>query len=186
MTTETAAASMDPQVRAQMMRAARGIRHTPAEPVPMGIRYRTPAAPAQPAPVDRRPLSMTMASAGALEEIAEATPRQRTGTITRTTRPAAARTAIAPTSAPAETSPARPAPAKPRAARKPAPAAATAVTAPAPHVAEPPRPRVLGSYDAFACEACGSRYSQPFPDHEFGPLTPVTVTITIKTAGERA
>lgn len=185
MTTEThaaaaAAANMDPQVRAQLMRAARGVRRAPTEPVPMGIRYRTPAAPARPAPVDRRPLWMTMAPTGVLEEIAEAAPRPRTGNAAKPTEPAAAapaRKVSAPTPA---ASTARPAAAKPRAARKPAPADAE----PAPRIAEPPR--VLGSYDAFACESCGSRYSQPFTDHGCGPLTPVTVTITTKAAGEPA
>ena len=79
MTGETAAAAyaatMDPQVRAQLMRAARGVRSTPTAPVPMGIRYRTPAAPARPTPVDRRPLWMTMASPDVLQEIADAGPR---------------------------------------------------------------------------------------------------------------
>ena len=45
---------------------------------------------------------------------------------------------------------------------------------------------MLGSYDAFACEACGSRYGQPYTDHGCGPLTPVTVTITTKIAGDAA
>lgn len=162
-----AAANMDPQILAQLLRAARGQRQAPTGDVAMGIRYRTPAAAAQPAPVDRRPLWMTLAPAGVLEEIAETAPRR--AKVTKATRPASTRPTSAPTSAPAE--------AKPAASRKPAPAA---------RVAEAARQRVLGSYDAFACEACGSRYSQPFTDHGCGPLTPVTVTITTKTAGGSA
>jgi hypothetical protein len=43
---------------------------------------------------------------------------------------------------------------------------------------------VLGSYDAWACESCGSRYWHRYTDHPCGPLTPVTVTITRReTAG---
>jgi hypothetical protein len=185
MTNETRAAAttadMDPQARAQLMRAARGDRSAPAAPVPMGIRYLTPAAPARPTPVDQRPLWMTMASVDVLEEIAETGPRARTRRTTKTAKPAAA--APAPkvsTPTPAETIPAPAAPpaaAKPRATRKPVPA---------PRAAQPPRPRVLGSYDAFACEACGNRYHQPFTDHGCGPLTPVTVTITTKIEGGRA
>jgi DNA repair exonuclease SbcCD ATPase subunit len=29
----------------------------------------------------------------------------------------------------------------------------------------------------FLCKACGARYGKPYPDHEHGPLTPVTVLI---------
>lgn len=184
MTTETrtaaAAADMDPQIRAQLLRAARGVRQAPTGQVPMGIRYRTPAAPARPVPVDRRPLWMTLAPTGVLEEIAEKAPRR-----TKTARPAtpapARPTPSTPPPAPAATGTAR-TPAAKAPTRKPA----TRKPVPAPRVAEAPRPRVLGSYDAFACEACGSRYSQPFTDHRCGPLTPVTVTITTKIDGERA
>ena len=190
MTTETraaaAAADMDPQIRAQLLRAARGVRQAPTAPVPMGIRYRTPAAPARPVPVDRRPMWMTMAPTGVLQEIAETTRSANRNTV----RPAASvprRPASPPTPAPAATDSATPAPPAKSAARKPVAKPSDRKPAPATsRVAEAPRPRVLGSYDAFACEACGSRYSKQFTDHGCGPLTPVTITITTKIEGERA
>ncbi|WP_433732550.1 hypothetical protein ACQP2Y_46710 (plasmid) [Actinoplanes sp. CA-051413] len=180
-TRAAAAADMDPQIRAQLLRAARGVRQTPTGDVPMGIRYRTPAAPARPVPVDQRPLWMTLAPTGVLEEIAETTPRAGRKTA-RAATPAPARPSSTPTPAPAAIDTAAQAPVTKPVTRK----APSRKPAPAPRVAEALRPRVLGSYDAFACEACGSRYSQPFPDHGCGPLTPVTVTITTKVAGERA
>ncbi|OJF14474.1 hypothetical protein BG844_09545 [Couchioplanes caeruleus subsp. caeruleus] len=127
---------MSADTRARLLRAAHGQRLIPAAPVPMGIRYRTPARPVRPAPVDRRPLWMTLADPELLTEIAQAP-----------ARPAAPRRRSA-----------RPAPAQPAA-------------------------RVLGSYGAYACEACGSRYGQDDPEHGCGPLTPVTVTITVRNPG---
>ncbi|WP_141725496.1 hypothetical protein [Micromonospora pallida] len=56
----------------------------------------------------------------------------------------------------------------------------TAGAAPAPV----PGPEVLTAYESYACRACGARYSRPYGDHECGPLTPVTVTITVR-AGVR-
>ena len=186
MATPTPAADMDPQTRAQLLRAARGERRVPTAPVPMGIRYRTPAAPARPVPVDRRPMWMTMAPTGVLQEIAETTPSADRKTV----RPAAStlvRPAGIPTPAPAITDMAPPAPAAKSIARQPVARPSARKPAPATsRVAEAPRPRVLGSYDAFACEACGSRYSQQFTDHRCGPLTPVTITITTKIDGNRA
>lgn len=36
---------------------------------------------------------------------------------------------------------------------------------------------VLERQHRYRCEACGARYGKPYPDHEHGPLTPVTVLI---------
>jgi hypothetical protein len=47
-----------------------------------------------------------------------------------------------------------------------------------------PGPEVISVDHAYACRACGSRYSRPYADHACGPLTPVTVTITVR-AGAR-
>lgn len=40
-----------------------------------------------------------------------------------------------------------------------------------------PSPPVIAEHVRYLCETCGSRYGQPYTDHEHGPLTPVTVTI---------
>jgi hypothetical protein len=185
MTTEKRpAAPMDAQKMRAMLRAARGSTPAaPTAPVPMGIRYRTPAVPARPAPAGPRPRWAVLAAAGLLEEIAEPAPRRAKAARPATSAPT--RPASAPASAPVETSTARTAAAKPVAARKPAakPRAAELRAAEPPRVAEPTRPRLLGSYDAYACEACGSRYSKPFTDHGCGPLIPVTVTIATRAAG---
>jgi hypothetical protein len=37
---------------------------------------------------------------------------------------------------------------------------------------------VLASHQRYLCETCGARYGIAYTDHEHGPLTPVTVTIT--------
>jgi UPF0042 nucleotide-binding protein len=69
--------AMDPETKAALLRAARGEVTGTTATVPMGIRYRTTAP--RPAPVpDRRPLWMTMADPGVLEEIATGTPRRGT------------------------------------------------------------------------------------------------------------
>ena len=39
---------------------------------------------------------------------------------------------------------------------------------------------VLGTYDAYLCQACGSRYGQDDPEHPCGRLLPVTVTISVR------
>jgi hypothetical protein len=49
-------------------------------------------------------------------------------------------------------------------------------------VAVVPAGVVLGSYDAWVCESCGSRYGHHHTDHPCGPLTAVTVTITRRQA----
>ena len=59
------------------------------------------------------------------------------------------------------------------------PAADTPTETPEPGTAGP-QPRVLGSYDAYACQSCGSRYGYDVPDHGCGALIPVTVTITTR------
>ncbi|OKI47206.1 hypothetical protein [Micromonospora sp. CB01531] len=45
----------------------------------------------------------------------------------------------------------------------------------------PPEPEVLDRQERWACRACGARYGKPYGDHECGPLTPVTVTIAVRT-----
>lgn len=47
--------------------------------------------------------------------------------------------------------------------------------------ATPAAPEVLTAYTAWACRGCGARYSKPYTDHKCGPLTPVTVTIAVRT-----
>lgn len=167
-----------------------------AGPVPMGIRYRTPARPA--APTAPRPRWAELAAATLLpSELAHRTPAQpapanaarrtalpaartvarpRRGDATTPQHPPTVAPVPPPAAAPAEPAPARPAPA--RTARRPR------RDGPTP---PPAAVRVLGSYEAYACEACGSRYHLNHRDHECGRLTPVTVTITTRPGGgERA
>lgn len=161
---------MDPQTQAALLRAARGQISAAPAAVPMGIRYRTPAAPARPAPVDHRPLWMTLASATVLEEIAEAKPRagnprrQRRQTPPPVSTPP--RTAAAPTAPPVSL------PATPEPVDEPDEATAT-VDAPEVDAQD----QVLRRFNAYSCEACGSRYTRDDEDHPCGPLTPVTVTV---------
>lgn len=42
-------------------------------------------------------------------------------------------------------------------------------------------PEVLDQQHRWACRKCGARYGHPHNDHGCGPLTPVTVTITVRT-----
>ncbi|MBM0203494.1 hypothetical protein JNW90_10495 [Micromonospora sp. STR1s_5] len=43
-----------------------------------------------------------------------------------------------------------------------------------------PTPEVLDEQHRWACRACGARYGRNYTDHPCGPLTPVTVTITVR------
>ncbi len=44
----------------------------------------------------------------------------------------------------------------------------------------PPGPEVLDQQHRWACLRCGARYGIRYTDHPCGPLTPVTVTITVR------
>lgn len=155
----TTSKPMNPDDKAAAMRAARGPIARPTDRVPMGIRYLNvptpPAAPAAP-----RPVWAELAVVSEIVDVDEG-PRRR-----KPARRAPVRRAA-------------PAPPEHRTRTRTAAAPATPPTAATAPV--PAAPRVLSSYDAYACQACGSRYRYPADDHGCGRLTPVTVTIA---AGE--
>jgi hypothetical protein len=159
---------LNPQQRAEVLRAARGeIRRTAS--TPMGIRYLTrPAPPA--APAKPRPAWAELLSVAQLVNNDEPAERRRPArpAASRPIAPARRAVSAAATPAPAPVAPAPVAPA-PVAPAPVVPAAAAA-------------PRVVSSHPAFCCPACGGRYRADTGDHDCGPLTPVTVTITTKPA----
>ncbi len=161
-----AAAAMDPQVRAQALRAARGAPPASTTPrVPMGIRYRNPPATTRSTPTEPRPRWAVLATGALLGEVTEPAPR-----------PARSRRR---TAAAADTA-GRAVSVKPRDVDKPvlssSPNPTPASTGST--ITAVPQQRVLRRFAAHACESCGSRYRFNDLDHPCGPLTPVTVTVT--------
>lgn len=159
-------AQMSDDELAQAMRAAAAAPPRPTAPVAMGIRYRTTGT-TQPVRPDRLDWTRALAatpteSLARLDRDAkDSRPPHRRA---RTTAAAGAAAGCDPGAGP-RSQPSAPAEAS---------TASTGIGVAA--------PGVVRSWHAYACRRCGRRYNHRATDHPCGRLTPVTVTVTLRTS----